>query len=273
MEQAGYIVKLLKRDQRGQYEQVHWAVSSIPHDFSFIEDLEDLIPAARAIKESVPKRDFPKQDNRKQDNPTLVRTNNTNKLKALITTNDKVATLSKKKTTSITGEDENVSVVKEGSLPLNYNNALSVKSGESLFRDIPKKDRGKPIMYINQEEYEEGEANVGGSYTINYNQYVLGNMNTSIEMVEDDLAQKIKNVRDQEENAESVLFDALVAPLRLDTEWDMSGKDRVFIEKLVECNTLSAEVVVEKMLDNVFDMLVGKKVMRFGNVFVGLERV
>lgn len=146
-------------------------------------------------------------------------------------------------------------------------------SSESLFKNVSKRERAKKHIYLSHEDLANGSLNNGGVYTINYTGRLLGRVSTSMESVTDDLTKKLTAARLEEVNCVDRLYDALIVPLKLDSEWQITSKDRSLIADLITYDSLSNETIIEKMLDNIFTMLSGKRVLRFGYIFVGLAEL
>ena len=146
-------------------------------------------------------------------------------------------------------------------------------SHHSLFKNLPHKSRSKKHVYLSPEDLSEGILNIGGTYTVNYTNLLLGEVSTSTDVVTSDFLDRIDNVRLNKDNAAHQLFDALTIPLKLDTEWVTTDRDTQLISSLCDYDSLTSDEILDKLLSNMFLMLSGKKVLRFGNIFVGLEQL
>lgn len=258
LENRGYIQKVVERSGN-KIHKVSWAISSVPYDFSF---LQPSAPELEKLKLENLKQEKLKQGKLKQGNLTLVRTNSTNKL-------NKQSKLKGQKTKKSATLTNDAVEAPQKNLPLDRGGALSVDRSEGLFRGVSAAERRGQVNYLEDAELV-GEINSGGVYTINYNDRMLGTVTASTTSVFDDLVFRVDNVREGVDNATLWLYDALTVPVGVASYWESTDRDLALIEGLAATG-VTTEALVDKLLDNLYSMLSGKKVMRFGGLFVGVS--
>ena len=134
-----------------------------------------------------------------------------------------------------------------------YELPASMKSGKiKIVRDdLLTED----YFYINMVAFHD-EANLG-TYT-----------KTGEKLLED----AIYNVKEHENNAVGELYDILTAGLDKVKVWSATDRDIALIEKIANYE-LSEGDIAGKIIENVDKVLRGKKKLRFGQLFVGLDEI